>query len=96
MIPFEKLLETMEKFNSKKKEVKAECDAATKGGECHINFYKMHQAFLKLQNVVEMDLLPFVEGASNNGESLVCSNCGGYGYLVDSQGRRKDSCQRCR
>lgn len=61
MIPFQTLLETMEKFNSKLKEIEDKCDASTKGGEEHMHWYKMHKAYLKLQNTVEMELLPFVE-----------------------------------
>lgn len=61
MIPFQTLLNTMEKFNSKLKEIEAKCDASTKGREEHLHWYKMHKAYLKLQNTVEMELLPFVE-----------------------------------
>ena len=51
----------MEKFNSKLKETEDKCDAPTKGGEEHMHWYKMYKAYLKLQNTVEMELLPFVE-----------------------------------
>ena len=61
MIPFETLLETMEKFDSKFKEIEDKCRTSTKGGEEHEQWYKMHKAYLKLQNTVEMELLPFVE-----------------------------------
>lgn len=28
-------------------------------------------------------------------EQLVCSNCDGYGYTVDENGRRKEHCTKC-
>lgn len=61
MIPLITLLNTINDFDSKFKEIEAKCDASTKGGEEHLHWYKMHKAYLKLQNIVEIELLPFVE-----------------------------------
>ena len=59
MIPFQTLLETMEKFNSKLKETEDKCDAPTKGGEEHMHWYKNVQSLLKVTKHSRNGITPF-------------------------------------
>jgi len=34
-------------------------------------------------------------GVLQNVSDSVCSNCDGYGYTVDENGRRKEHCDKC-
>ena len=59
MIPIETLLKTIESFNNKFEEIKNKCADAKEPIREHTEYYKMAQAWHKLQEVVEYQLLPF-------------------------------------
>lgn len=49
---------------------------------------------------LESKLLEALKPVKNNGvlddvSDSVCTNCDGYGYTIDENGRRKEHCDKC-
>ena len=62
-------------------------------------YAKAYRAYKKYADDLE-DYIKHLNQAKNNEvldivSDSVCSNCDGYGYTIDENGRRKEHCDKC-
>ena len=61
MIPRKELISTIEAFNKEFNEVASDCAVSTEPSDEHFKYFLMINAWTKVQNVIEMELLPLIE-----------------------------------
>lgn len=61
MIPMPVLQKTIDDFNKKYTELQAKLKDAKVPTDEHLEWYRMNEAMMKLRDVVEFELLPFVD-----------------------------------
>lgn len=61
MIPSTTLIRTIDDFVEKFQEIDKQCRESKEPSDCHLEYFKMDQAWCKFQDAVEYNLLPFTE-----------------------------------